>query len=101
VRSVFRVLLAVGVLVLAAYVAAYVALRQPTFTRTLTAPGQEAMPRYRGGTWIPDHNGHDTAFLRNPRYHTIRETAETLDYGKMARVVDGVLNATVALSRER
>lgn len=35
----------------------------------------------------------DTAFLRNPNYHTRRDTAETLDYAKMARVVDGVFNA--------
>ncbi|HKR65729.1 MAG TPA: M28 family peptidase, partial [Thermoanaerobaculia bacterium] len=35
----------------------------------------------------------DTAFLRNPNYHTARDTAETLDYEKMARVVDGVFNA--------
>lgn len=42
----------------------------------------------------------DTAFLRNPRYHTVRDTAETLDYGRMARVVDGVLNAVLALARE-
>ena len=35
----------------------------------------------------------DTAFLRNPNYHTIRDTATTLDYVRMASVVDGVLNA--------
>jgi len=35
----------------------------------------------------------DTAFLRNPNYHTIRDDAETLDYSRMAFVVDGVLNA--------
>jgi len=35
----------------------------------------------------------DTAFLRNPNYHTIRDGAETLDYSRMASVVDGVLNA--------
>ena len=35
----------------------------------------------------------DTAYLRNPRYHTARDTAETLDYPRMGRVVDGVLNA--------
>jgi Zn-dependent M28 family amino/carboxypeptidase len=35
----------------------------------------------------------DTAFLRNPNYHTARDTADTLDYTRMARVVDGVLNA--------
>ncbi|MGH9423802.1 MAG: M28 family peptidase, partial [Thermoanaerobaculia bacterium] len=35
----------------------------------------------------------DTAFLRNPNYHTIRDTAATLDYSRMASVVDGLLNA--------
>ena len=35
----------------------------------------------------------DTAYLRNPNYHTRRDTAETLDYTRMGRVVDGVLNA--------
>lgn len=35
----------------------------------------------------------DTAYLRNPRYHTARDSAETLDYAAMARVVDGVANA--------
>lgn len=35
----------------------------------------------------------DTAFLRNPNYHTRADTADTLDYQKMARVVDGVLTA--------
>jgi Zn-dependent M28 family amino/carboxypeptidase len=37
----------------------------------------------------------DTAFLRNPNYHTIHDTAETLDYQRMARVVDGVFNAAL------
>jgi Zn-dependent M28 family amino/carboxypeptidase len=37
----------------------------------------------------------DTAFLRNPNYHTQRDTAETLDYERMARVVNGVLNAAL------
>ncbi len=35
----------------------------------------------------------DTAFLRNPNYHTVRDTADTLDYEKMAGVVDGIFNA--------
>jgi hypothetical protein len=35
----------------------------------------------------------DTAFLRNPNYHTRNDTAETLDYTRMAQVVDGVFNA--------
>jgi hypothetical protein len=40
----------------------------------------------------------DTAFLRNPNYHTARDTADTLDYRQMARVVDGVLSAVLHLS---
>lgn len=39
----------------------------------------------------------DTAYLRNPNYHTRRDTAETLDYATMAKVVDGVLNAVLTL----
>lgn len=38
----------------------------------------------------------DTAYERNPNYHTARDTADTLDYARMARVVDGVFR--VALS---
>lgn len=40
----------------------------------------------------------DTAFLRNPNYHTLRDTADTLDYAKMARVVDGLLNTVVTIT---
>ena len=40
----------------------------------------------------------DTAFLRNPNYHTKRDTADTLDYRAMAGVVDGVLNAVLHLT---
>ena len=32
----------------------------------------------------------DTAWYRNPRYHTARDTPETLDYERMARVVNGI-----------
>jgi|tagenome__1003787_1003787.scaffolds.fasta_scaffold20883807_2 hypothetical protein len=32
----------------------------------------------------------DTAWYRNPRYHTARDTPETLDYARMARIVDGI-----------
>jgi Zn-dependent M28 family amino/carboxypeptidase len=35
----------------------------------------------------------DTAYLRNPNYHTARDTADTLDYTRMASVVDGVASA--------
>jgi hypothetical protein len=42
----------------------------------------------------------DTAFLRNPNYHTRRDTYDTLDYARMARVVDGVANAVLHLARQ-
>ena len=42
----------------------------------------------------------DTAYLRNPNYHTSGDLAETLDYTKMARVVDGVLSAAMHLSSD-
>jgi Zn-dependent M28 family amino/carboxypeptidase len=32
----------------------------------------------------------DTAFLRNPNYHEVSDTADTLDYARMAKVVRGV-----------
>lgn len=41
----------------------------------------------------------DTAFFRNPHYHTENDTPEKLDYPKMARVVEGVYG-TVALAAE-
>jgi Zn-dependent M28 family amino/carboxypeptidase len=42
----------------------------------------------------------DTSFFRNDYYHTPRDTAETLDYPRMARVVDKVRNAVIALAKE-
>lgn len=41
----------------------------------------------------------DTAFLRNPHYHTPRDLPETLDYPKMAEVARGVLLAVRELAR--
>jgi hypothetical protein len=41
----------------------------------------------------------DTAFYRNPHYHTEHDTPDTLDYRRMAWVVDGVLAALVAGAR--
>ncbi|HYS06760.1 MAG TPA: hypothetical protein VEW47_16390 [Candidatus Dormibacteraeota bacterium] len=32
----------------------------------------------------------DTAFYRNPKCHTIRDTPDTLDYRRMADVIRGV-----------
>ena len=40
----------------------------------------------------------DTAFYRNPHYHTARDTPETLDYARMAMVVQGVYAAVLALA---
>jgi hypothetical protein len=41
----------------------------------------------------------DTAFYRNPNYHTAQDTAEKLDYKRMALVVSGVYEAIVALGK--
>ncbi len=38
----------------------------------------------------------DTAIYRNANYHTANDTALTLDYGKMAQVVQGVHRAVIA-----
>jgi Peptidase family M28 len=42
----------------------------------------------------------DTAFVRNANYHLPSDTADTLDYPLMARTVDGVARAAVAILRE-
>jgi hypothetical protein len=39
----------------------------------------------------------DTAFHRNPHYHTAGDTPDTLDYGSMARVVLGLAAAITDL----
>ncbi len=41
----------------------------------------------------------DTAFYRNPNYHTPRDIAETLDYQRMAGVVQGVYATVLALAK--
>lgn len=41
----------------------------------------------------------DTAYLRNPNYHAPGDTAASLDYRRMAGVVDGVLNAVLHLAK--
>jgi hypothetical protein len=40
----------------------------------------------------------DTAFYRNARYHTAGDTWDTLDYARMAQVVQGVYGAVHALA---
>jgi len=42
----------------------------------------------------------DTAFYRNRNYHTINDTAEKLDYKRMAMVVEGVYAAVAELARQ-
>ncbi|HEY0367364.1 MAG TPA: M28 family peptidase [Pyrinomonadaceae bacterium] len=41
----------------------------------------------------------DTAFYRNRNYHTAQDTAEKLDYKRMAMVVEGVYAAVTELAR--
>ena len=40
----------------------------------------------------------DTAFFRNPHYHRLRDTPDTLDYARMAQVVEQVYRAVMALA---
>jgi Peptidase family M28 len=58
-------------------------------------------PRSAPGVDLADHRSFwerdepavmvtDTAFFRNPRYHTPEDLPDTLDYGRMAQVVQGV-----------
>lgn len=41
----------------------------------------------------------DTAFYRNPNYHTARDTPDTLDYERMTLVVSAVFTTILALGR--
>src|SRR5262249_46829984 len=65
-------------------------------------------PSFFGGIDLSDHINFwragmtavlitDTAFFRNERYHTLEDTAETLDYRRMAQVVGGVAEAVTEL----
>jgi len=42
----------------------------------------------------------DTALFRNPYYHTPLDTTDKVDFGKMARVVDGFRSVVVSLANE-
>ncbi|WP_262384058.1 M28 family peptidase [Hymenobacter lutimineralis] len=42
----------------------------------------------------------DTAFLRNPNYHLASDTIETLDFRRMAEVVNGTYAAILGLQQE-
>jgi Zn-dependent M28 family amino/carboxypeptidase len=41
----------------------------------------------------------DTAFFRNPHYHTATDTPDRLDYARMAQVVQGLRAAVLALAQ--
>jgi len=67
-------------------------------------------PRFVPGVDFSDHLSYwkagydalmitDTAFYRNHNYHTANDTAEKLDYHRMAMVVAGVYGAVIDLSR--
>lgn len=66
-------------------------------------------PRSLPGIDLSDHRNYweagypavmitDTAFYRNLNYHTASDTPETLDYVRMARVVEGLCGAVVELA---
>jgi hypothetical protein len=42
----------------------------------------------------------DTSFLRNPHYHQASDTIDTLDFRRMAEVVNGAVEAVIALATE-
>jgi Zn-dependent M28 family amino/carboxypeptidase len=67
-----------------------------------------AAPRWVPGIDYSDHSSYwdagypavmitDTAFYRNPHYHTARDLPDTLDYSRMAMVVRGVHAAVLRL----
>lgn len=67
-------------------------------------------PRFIPGVDFSDHLNYwnegfdavmitDTAFYRNHNYHTEMDTAEKLDYKRMAHVIEGVFAAIEALSK--
>ena len=67
-------------------------------------------PRFVHGVDLSDHSTFwrrglpavmvtDTAFYRNPRYHTESDTPDTLDFRRMAGVVAGVRQAVLDLAR--
>ena len=80
------------------------------FRAHATLPTQgAAAPSWVPGVWWSDHwafwrEGYaaimitDTAPYRNPFYHTTDDTADTLDFGRMARVVHGLTHVVRAIA---
>jgi hypothetical protein len=70
-----------------------------------------AAPRFVKAIGLSDHRNYwdlgidavmvtDTAFYRNPNYHESTDTADTLDYPRMAGVTRAVKLALLDLARE-
>lgn len=100
----------------------FIAVAGNLFQRSLVRSVREAMrsasplpvesinaPKFLPGIAFSDHLNYwkagyeavmitDTAFYRNPHYHTAFDRPDTLDYERMAQVVDGVLAAVKMLS---
>jgi Zn-dependent M28 family amino/carboxypeptidase len=66
------------------------------------------LPTSQGLAGLSDHRNYwhygyeavminDTSFLRNPNYHQATDTIDTLDFERMAQVVNGVFGALLAL----
>ena len=119
IKSQLRIVLAVvfGVGILVVVVGLFV--RQPSFRATAYSLSERADParlevhvRFLCETVVPRNTRNpgnldrvatyiaesltDTAFIRNPNYHTSHDLPGTLDYQRMAGVVAGVANALVS-----
>ena len=85
-----------------------------TLKRALAAAGGQVQsinaPEIIPGIGNSDHRNYwlqgihaamvtDTAWYRNPRYHTARDTPDTLDYLRMAKVIDGIAAAVSEIPR--
>jgi hypothetical protein len=79
---------------------ARMALPVETFTGPWWIPGVDLSDH--GSFWKEDYPAvmlTDTAFYRNPHYHRSTDRPETLDYGAMAELVQGMSGALVALDQ--
>jgi hypothetical protein len=68
-----------------------------------------ALPWFVPGVALSDHSSFwregypavmvtDTAYLRNPHYHTAHDVPATLDYGRMAAVTRGLAGSVASLA---
>ena len=75
--------------------------------RTISAP----VPKARDILWLSDHGPFwdqnypalmvtDTSWFRNPNYHELTDTPDTLDYDRMARVAAGVAEGISRLAKQ-